>query len=132
MKQNTLCRLRNRKLLTVSAISKQLIIAVLSLILLVPQVALAESSIPDPTQGATVKVSGRVLDDMGMPLPGATLQLIGSSKGVITDNDGTYTFNDVPVGSEISVSFIGMEPQKFKVTGPMKKDIPLGMKADEL
>ena len=39
-------------------------------------------------QGATVKVSGTVLDELGEGIPGASVKLKGGSKGAITDIDG--------------------------------------------
>lgn len=42
-------------------------------------------------QQATVKVTGKVLDSTGEPLPGATIQVIGTPRGVTTDVDGSFS-----------------------------------------
>lgn len=55
----------------------------------------------------TVKqVTGTVLDESGGPLPGATVQVKGTSNGVQTDFDGHFSLN-VQNGQELAVSYIG-------------------------
>lgn len=49
------------------------------------------------------------------PVIGATVKVIGTSDGTITDLDGKYSLS-VRVGSEIEVSYIGYLSQKFKVS----------------
>ena len=46
-------------------------------------------------------------------LPGASIRLLGSSKGAIADATGTFTINNVPLNAVIIVSFIGYEDQQF-------------------
>ena len=74
------------------------------------QISFAES---DYTQ----TIRGRVLDkDSHMPLIGATIVLLDStlSKGTITDVEGYYTLENVPVGRcDISVSYMGYRPEAF-------------------
>jgi len=56
-------------------------------------------------------ISGKVTDETGIGLPGATVLIHNSTNGTITDIDGNYTFS-VPEGSEkLSFSFIGYETQ---------------------
>ena len=61
------------------------------------------------TQQRSTSVVGRVTDKIGEPLPGATIQVKGSVRGVIADIDGNYEFPDCPVGETLVVSFVGME-----------------------
>ncbi len=65
-------------------------------------------------QGQVVKVTGIVEDETGEGLPGASVKLKGSSKGVMTDIDGSFSI-DVPKGSELEISFLGMTSQTIKV-----------------
>jgi TonB-linked SusC/RagA family outer membrane protein len=58
----------------------------------------------------TISVSGRVLDETGEGLPGATIQEVGTGNGVITDIDGNFSLK-VAAGSQISISFIGYVTQ---------------------
>ena len=51
-------------------------------------------------------VTGSVLDDAGMPLPGATVLEQGTSNGVTTDFDGNYSI-EVAEGATLEVSFVG-------------------------
>lgn len=52
-------------------------------------------------------LSGRVIDEANLPLAGATL-VIDGVKGSITDENGNYSFLNLPAGSHtLNVSFIG-------------------------
>jgi TonB-dependent starch-binding outer membrane protein SusC len=56
---------------------------------------------------AQIKITGKVLDESGSGLPGATILVKGSTTGVITDFDGNYSI-DVPSSqSVLAFSFIG-------------------------
>lgn len=61
--------------------------------------------------GAQNTISGIVTDaGSGLPLPGATVMLVGTTTGAVTDGDGTYRINDLPLGTyNIQVSFVGYE-----------------------
>ena len=54
-------------------------------------------------------ISGRVLDENGLGLPGATLILTDlENKAAISDVNGAFTILGVPAGSHtLKVSFIG-------------------------
>lgn len=68
-------------------------------------------------------ISGKVLDENGEPLIGATAQLQGTSKGSITDLDGNYSIVNVASGDyKLKVSFFGFEEvtQDISVTGNME------------
>ncbi|WP_080903022.1 TonB-dependent receptor [Parabacteroides sp. Marseille-P3160] len=82
--------------------------------------------------GATVKVKGKVSDEGGDPLPGATVQIKGSTRGVITDENGVFEFDDVPLNATLTVSFIGMQPLEINYKGQKQLDIVLQYKVDEL
>lgn len=66
-------------------------------------------------QNKSIIVTGVVTSEGGEPIIGATVQVKGTSTGVITDIDGRYTIT-VPDGNSIlSVSFIGYQSQEIKV-----------------
>jgi TonB-linked SusC/RagA family outer membrane protein len=44
----------------------------------------------------TRTITGKVLDDKGMPVPGATIQLKGGNKGVSSDESGNFTISVGP------------------------------------
>jgi len=66
---------------------------------------------------AQMQVSGTVQDDTGESLPGVSIQIKGTTQGVVTDMDGQYSIN-VPNDQAILVfSFVGMETQEVDVNG---------------
>jgi TonB-linked SusC/RagA family outer membrane protein len=59
-------------------------------------------------------VTGRVLDENGEPLPGATVLVVGTTSGTVTDMDGYYTIT-VPEGATLIFSYIGYDPERIAV-----------------
>ncbi|TKG97227.1 alpha-2-macroglobulin [Puteibacter caeruleilacunae] len=59
-------------------------------------------------------VYGIVTDDAGAPLPGTSVIIKGSTRGVITDIDGFYSIN-VAEGAELMFSFIGFERETVNI-----------------
>ena len=55
------------------------------------------------------KVSGKITDQTGASVPGATVLVKGTTIGVVTDMDGTYTLNNVPDKATLQITFIGMK-----------------------
>lgn len=60
--------------------------------------------------GQSRMITGTVTDDQGQTLPGATVILVGTTQGTITDSDGKYTMNAIP-GDQLKFSFIGLLDQ---------------------
>ena len=80
----------------------------------------------------TTKLKGKISDTGGESLPGATVQIKGSTKGVIADMDGNFEFDDCPLNSILVVSFIGMQNKEIKYTGQKFLNIVMEPKVDEL
>ena len=59
-------------------------------------------------------VTGRVTDDKGNPVAGATVRLKGSKKGTAADADGNYSIN-APKGSTLVVSGVGFASKDIPV-----------------
>ena len=61
----------------------------------------------------TGKIAGVVTDsDTGDPLPGASVVLIGTTMGTITDVDGNYFIIGVPVAEySVQASFVGYQTE---------------------
>lgn len=56
----------------------------------------------------THKLSGRVLDENGQPLPGATVVVKGSNIGTVADDNGNFVINNVPnAGAKIKINYAG-------------------------
>ena len=56
--------------------------------------------------------------DDGMPMPGVSVRVKGTSTGTQTDIKGKYTLS-APSGANLVVSFIGFQTQTILVTGPV-------------
>lgn len=57
-------------------------------------------------------ITGRVIDETDISLPGATIQIIGISKGTVTDIDGHFRIAGLPGNRtefELTVSYVGYE-----------------------
>ena len=65
---------------------------------LAPTAAYAQQSI----------VKGTVIDDLGEPVLGASVVVVGTTNGTITDIDGNFSLNVKP-GAELKISFVGYE-----------------------
>ena len=85
---------------------KRLVLPVLFLLMCVP-FALAQSP---------AKVTGKVIDDLGEPMIGVSVQVKGTASGAITDIDGNYSVNVEP-GATLVFSYVGYIPQEHVVKG---------------
>ena len=63
---------------------------------------------------AQTSVSGTVSDSSGVPLPGATVIVAGTSNGVTTDFDGVYSIS-ASEGDVLSVSYVGFVTQNVTI-----------------
>lgn len=76
-------------------------------------------------------VKGIVSDNEGHPLPGVTITIVGTTRGVITDIDGSYTIEANP-SEKLVFSFIGMESQIMDVGNQKEMNVQLKEKTEEL
>ena len=61
-------------------------------------------------------VSGTVVDENGVPVPGASVLVKGTTTGVSTDIDGNFSFT-VPDNAVLEISSIGFVGQEVNVAG---------------
>ncbi len=66
--------------------------------------------------GQQQKISGKVADSQGQPLPGVTVVVKGSAQGTITDTDGNYSISNVPENGTLVFTFVGMKMQEILVS----------------
>lgn len=59
-------------------------------------------------------VSGQILEANGMPLPGVTILVEGTNRGVISDFDGNFSIS-AKKGDKLDLSYIGMKTQVITV-----------------
>ena len=74
-------------------------------------------------------VSGKVMDEQGEPVIGASVVQKGTSNGTVTDIDGNFAFK-APQGSTIVVSYIGYKNVELKAGQGLK--VQLKTNASEL
>lgn len=79
----------------------------------------------------TINVKGVVSDDTGAPLPGVTVVVVGSTRGVITDIDGNYEIQVEPT-AQLNFSFIGMTDKLVDVNNQTVINVTLDQKSEEL
>jgi hypothetical protein len=75
-------------------------------------------------------VSGSVTDETGNPLPGVTVLLKGTNTGTVTDNNGNYKIEGLPVDAVLVFSFVGMVTQEINVDN--QKSINIKLKTDAI
>ncbi len=76
-------------------------------------------------------IKGKVTDEENEPLPGVTITIVGTTRGVITDIDGTFTIDARPT-DKLVFSFIGKESQIIDVGNQTTINVQLVDKIDEL
>jgi len=70
-------------------------------------------------------VSGKVTNAAGVPLPGVTVAVKGTTNGVITDNNGNFSLANIPVNATLKFSFVGMKSKEVEVGNQTKINISL-------
>lgn len=75
--------------------------------------------------------SGTVTDSTGVPIPGATVAIRNSNKGVVTKNDGSFTIQATP-GTTIYVSIVGFQPKEVLLGNQTKLQVTVTSQASNL
>ncbi|UOQ70571.1 carboxypeptidase-like regulatory domain-containing protein [Hymenobacter cellulosilyticus] len=90
-----------------------------------PELESAAPAAAAPAEPANVTLSGRILDENGRPLAGATVLVKGSRKGTGTDANGNYTL-EVPAGDNTLVyGYGGYEDQEMRARGGQPLNVTL-------
>lgn len=66
-----------------------------------------------------IKVTGKVTDQAGMPIPGANVLIKGTKSSVETGFDGEFTI-DAKKGDNLIVTFIGMRTVELAASSSCK------------
>jgi len=64
-----------------------------------------------------VTISGKVVDEKGLPVPGVTIQVKGVSGGVTTDAEGRFRMPGVAENAVLLFSSVGYQSQEIRVGG---------------
>ncbi len=83
-----------------------------------------------PAQSA-FKISGKVTNDSGYAIPGASITVLGANTGTSTNSEGSFTIS-VPRNGTINVTAIGYLAQTFKITSDNPLDIRLARTQTQL
>ncbi|WP_183573858.1 SusC/RagA family TonB-linked outer membrane protein [Mucilaginibacter sp. X5P1] len=78
-----------------------------------------------PTQ-----IEGKVLDEQGKPLSGASVKLKSGYNGVITDGEGHFTLTQVPDTGMLYVSYVGYQTAESPYNINRTQFITIQLKAD--
>mgnify|MGYP002622672362 CR=1 FL=1 len=71
-----------------------------------------------------INLTGRVTDKDGNPIAGASIVVVGTTIGTISDPDGNYSMT-VPANAKIATSFVGYNTSNDKVEGRSTVNIVL-------
>ena len=83
-------------------------------------------------QDPNARAKGKVVDINGEGLPGVNITIVGSSRGVISDNDGSFELDNVAIGSKLLFRFLGMQEKEFVFQNDEFIHVVLVEKVDEL
>ncbi len=90
---------------------------------------LIQTMIGSAQQANLASVTGRITDQEGNPVTGATVLLQGTTRGTLSDLDGRYTLPDVPARGTLMFSFIGYVSQQIPVANKTTIDVVLTIDA---
>ena len=79
----------------------------------------------------SITVTGTVTDEMG-PLPGVTVLLQGTNRGVTTDFNGNYEITDVPSDGVLVFSYVGFTTKNVIINGRNEIDVVLEQDTEAL
>ncbi len=88
-------------------------------------------NVSEPEKVELKPVKGKISDEKGNPLPGATVVIYGTTQGVVTDSDGHYSLYVKPDGV-LRVSFVGYRTETVAVNGKNTLDIALKLAEENL
>jgi TonB-linked SusC/RagA family outer membrane protein len=70
------------------------------------------------------EITGRVTDEAGLPLVGASIRIKGADGGTMTDVNGRFSIN-ASGGQTLVITYLGYKPQEVTVTDKMTLNITL-------
>jgi len=70
-------------------------------------------------------VSGKVTDSSGIPLPGVSIVIKGTTNGTVSDGNGNYSLSNISENTSLLFSFIGMKTQEKFIGNKTQIDVTL-------
>ncbi len=71
------------------------------------------------------KVTGKITDENGLPLPGVTVIFKGTTQGTVSDIDGNYSIDIKEGVTTLVFSFVGMLQQEIEIAGQSQINVQL-------
>jgi TonB-linked SusC/RagA family outer membrane protein len=81
-------------------------------------------------QPTSKNIIGKVTDELGQPLSGATVKLKQSTIGIITDKDGNFIISHIPANGMLIISFIGYQTAEIHFDANNVGTLTIYLKAD--
>lgn len=78
------------------------------------------------------KISGTVKDGEGSPIIGASVLVKGTTNGTTTDDNGSFTLDNVAQGTTLVVSFVGFKTIEVNANGSVSITLEEGDALDEV
>lgn len=63
-----------------------------------------------------IDVKGKVIDETGMPLPGASIKAKGTTIGTVSDIKGSFILKGVPSEATLIISYIGYQAKEIRAS----------------
>jgi len=70
-------------------------------------------------------IKGKVVDEQGNPLPGATVTLKQTNQRAATLQDGVYSITITGPGNILVFTYVGYQPQEVDITGKLNADVKM-------
>lgn len=87
---------------------------------------------PQQPQQKSNTITGTVLDDNGEALIGASVSVVGTQNGTVTDIDGNFNLTIPDAARQLKISYLGFKEQIVSIDGKRSFDIILREDAETL
>ena len=88
----------------------------LAMLVASPAIAFAQTEISGGSSQQAGMITGKVVDESGEPIIGATVMVAGTNNGTSTDVDGKFTIK-AKKGTRLSVTYVGMADNTITLDG---------------
>jgi len=83
-------------------------------------------------KNTSIDIKGRILDEKGRPLVGATIKVKGTSLAVISNNEGYFTLRNVSEQAVLLISFLGYEVKEINASAINNSAIKMELSVGKL
>ena len=80
-------------------------------------ILISKKKVDGQYNGTPKSITGKIVDDKGEPIIGATVVVKGTTNGAITDIDGNFSLSEVPSDATVVMSYIGYQSYETPVKG---------------